>query len=299
MEIVFSHWSDANIGHASLYKEMAAMSNFLAQKCGYNTTLYTDGDGYKFLRKIKYNRIELFDQNTLNSFPSTGWSLGKLYVCSQIQKPFLHIDFDLFLNKRLPEEVLNKNTVFFHQEIWMDPILKSSCRLLKKRPSMISEPQKYRSYNCAIFGGRDYKAFNIAAKNICDFAIENKEFLDKICTQQRQLQTQGKVRYHLYLAMVLEQLWLPQIIINNGGKIDTILNSQDIEKIAEKDNSYLYDNNFLLNGLSKEILEEFQIFVRHLNNKAAQLGTVHYFSKNKDNYREQIINAARNNNLSF
>jgi hypothetical protein len=295
MKIVYSHWSNADILHQKLFPEMAAASNYLAQKQGFKTVLYTDSKGYELLHKINFNEFKQLDEKKLNQFPKTGWSLGKLLTISDIDYPFLHIDFDLFLLKPLDSKILSQDNLFLHREIWMDNVLKTSCKIIGKRPSLVPESNSYISYNCAIFGGQNYKTFNKAAQNICNFAIENSEFLESIAQQQRALKKENKVKHHLYLAMMLEQLWLPQIT-EQDSKINTILTNDKIKNLNEKQ---YYSNNKFYEKDDNIFEIEFKTYLKELNILANELGIIHFYASTKKNYKKKIIKFANSKNLTF
>lgn len=295
MKIIYSHWSNADILHQGLFPEMAAVSNYLAQKQGFETVLYTDSKGYELLNKINFTEFKQLDENKLNQFPRTGWSLGKLLAISNINHPFLHIDFDLFLLKPLESQLLLKNNLFLHQEIWMEDVLKTSCKIIGKFPSLVPENNNYKSYNCAIFGGQNYKSFNKAAQNICDFAIQNAEFLEAITQQQRSLKKENKVKNHLYLAMMLEQLWLPKIL-EKESKINTILTNDKINEL-EKKQYYLNNKFYEINDNSYEL--EFKTYLKELDMLANKMGIIHFYASTKKSFKHKIINFAKTKGLAF
>ena len=212
------------------------IANFFVKSHGYKTILYTDSQGYDLYKNIKFDEFRELPQNILDQFPSVGWSLGKLLTVSLIKEPFLHFDFDLFLTKPLENNILQKDVVFLHQEIWMDFILKQSSRIIQKKPSILENiNSSYRSYNCAIFGGNNFEAFNKASKEVIEFAIKHKDFLEKIVSSQDSLKDKGLVNYYTYFPMILEQLWLPEILKLKQLNCETILFTEEIKKIEEID----------------------------------------------------------------
>jgi hypothetical protein len=300
MKIVFSYWSKANPEHDPLFKELAAVSNYFAKQHGYETVLYTDIAGNLLLNKIEYDKIILMPEHILNKFPKTGWSLGKLLATSMINEPFLHLDFDLFLFKPIEESVFNKQAVFFHDEIWMDEVLANSSFVLKRKPEILKDNNNYRSYNCAIFGGNNYKAFQDAAKYICNFAITNSDFLEKMSLQQRQLKRKELVNNYIYLAMLLEQLWMPQILLKNGVNISTVLYEEAMDKFVIKNYAENIDvSNFTKQEKNLENEKEYREFYILLNKSATEKGYIHYFARNKENYKEKIISFAKEKGIKY
>lgn len=300
MKIIFSHWSKANPEHEGLFKELAAVSNYFAKQHGYETVLYTDGAGQLLLNNIEYDNIVRMPESILNKFPKTGWSLGKLLATSMINEPFLHLDFDLFLFKPIEKDLFNKPAVFFHDEIWMDEVLANSIFVLKKKPELLKDITNYRSYNCAIFGGTNYEAFKESAKYICDFAIQHSDFLEKMSLQQRDLQRKKMVKNFIYLAMLLEQLWMPQILSKKGVNIETILYNKEMDKFINKNYAKDIDvTNFLKQEKNWEYEKEYREYYVMLNKEASKRGYVHYFARNKENYKEKIISFAKEKGLKY
>lgn len=300
MKIVFSYWSNADPEHQSVFKELAAVSNYFAKQHGYETVLYADGPGEMLLNKIEYDNIIRLPGYILNKFPRTGWSLGKLYTTSIMNEPFLHLDFDLFLFKPIEDYLLSKDALFFHDEIWMDEVLASSSFVLKRKPEILKDTVNYRSYNCAIFGGNNYTAFKDTAKYICDFALENSDFLEKMSVQQRKLKKQKLVNDYIYLAMLLEQLWMPQILLQNGVNIERVLYNPKMDKYINKNYAENIDfTQFLNKERNFENEKEYREYYLLLNEEANKKGYVHYFARNKENYKEKIISFAKEKGLKY
>lgn len=301
MKIIFSHWSKAKPDeYQSVFKELAAVSNYFAKQHGYETVLYTDGPGEVLLQNIEYNNIIRMPEFLLDKFPKTGWSLGKLFATSMMGEPFLHLDFDLFLFKPIDQKFLEKPAVFFHDEIWMDEILANSSFVLKKCPELLKNNKNYRSYNCAIFGGTDYKSFRDVAKYICDFAVENSVFLEKMSLQQRELKRKKLVNNFIYLAMLLEQLWMPQLLKQRDISIETILYNPEMDRFINKNYAENIDvTNFMQQEKNWEYEKEYREFYILLNKEASEKGYVHYFARNKENYKEKIISFAKEKGLKY
>lgn len=298
MRVIFSYWTGAESADRTVTPEMAAVSNFFAQKHGYKTTLFADELGVQRLSGVRYDTVERLPQNILNEFPKHGWSLGKLLAVSMVNEPFMHFDFDLFLYDPLRSEIIDADAVFLHSEPWMDAAMKNSCRMVKKYPTLVASPQQYRSYNCAIFGGKKYLEISTAAKNIYNFAMENAHLLDTLSAQQRELYDIGKTRFHMYLDMLLEQLWLPQILLSHGIDISTILQSPEILDIDMEDFSVMSIEE-MFDGVSAEKAEKFKSLYFHLNTAARNAGIVHYYSRNKERHVDKIRALATKYNLSF
>jgi hypothetical protein len=80
--------------------------------------LVTDKEGKERLKNIPFTSIN----TSLEILPKNLkvlWSLGKVLaykIISEKGEPFFHIDNDVFLFKKLPEEILNKEVITQHKE---------------------------------------------------------------------------------------------------------------------------------------------------------------------------------------
>lgn len=298
MKVIFSHWSEAKSDDSKFFKELAAVSNFLAKKCGYETVLYTDDLGESASYKIEYDNVIRLPQNVLDKFPKTIWNLGKILAASLINEPFIHLDFDLFLTQPIREDLLTKEAIFFHQETWMDRTLSDASFIIKKRPENLNN--NYRSYNCAIFGGTNYKAFNEVSKDVYNFVIEHAEYLEKMNIQQNKMKKKGLVGDHLYLPMLIEQLWIPQLLKSKNINIETVLYDKTFDEYESVDYTENYDpSNFIKDDSSKNLINEYHKYFALLTNKAKELGHVHYYGENKYKFKDSIIKFAVDNSLKY
>jgi len=299
MKIIFTYWSKAKTNTTSFLKEMAAVSNFFAQKHGYETILYTDDLGENILYKVPYNNILRLPDHTLNKFPKTIWNMGKILTTSLVNEPFLHLDLDLFLYKPIKDEFLNKPAIFFHEEIWMDKLLFDTSFIIKRHPKNINN-NTYRSYNCAMFGGTDYQIFNEVSKEVCDFVLENSQFLEKMNEQQIQLKKKGLVNNVLHLTSLVEQLWIPVLLKNKGIDISTILYDSSFDEYELKDYIGNYNpSNFLDQKSVNSFVKEYYKYFSLVSAKAKDLGYTHFYSENTGLFRQKILDFVKNKNLKY
>jgi hypothetical protein len=298
MKVVFSHWSQSKSDSNKFFKELAAVSNFLAKNCGYETVLYTDDLGESASYKIEYDNVVRLPQNVLDKFPKTLWNLGKLLAVSLVKEPFIHLDFDLLLMNPVNEDLLKKPAIFFHQETWMDRTLLDSSFIIKRSPQNLNK--NYRSYNCAIMGGTDYKAFNEVSKEIYNFVIENGEYLEKMNIQQNKMKKKNQVKDYLYLPMLVEQLWMPQLLKNKNINIETVLYDKTFDEYELVDYTENYDPKAFMEKIDQEnIIKKYHEYFALLNTKAKELGHVHYYGENKYKFKDNIIKFALDNNLKY
>jgi hypothetical protein len=94
----------------------------LARRHYPDTELVTDDDGAALLvdrLKLSFGRVSL-ELNGLRDRDPDWWALGKLYAYRRQTEPFVHIDSDAFLWKRLPAE-LEAAPVFAQSPETFDP----------------------------------------------------------------------------------------------------------------------------------------------------------------------------------
>lgn len=118
--VIYSSCLQNNYQGVLEQKDYAIYSNYLAQKAGYETILYTDTESKALLGDIPYNKIIDFDENILNKLPKTVWAAGKILAFSMQTSPFIHLDFDFFMLKNdFYEKVKDKHFFLFHEEPWL------------------------------------------------------------------------------------------------------------------------------------------------------------------------------------
>ena len=130
-----------------------------------DTTLVTDDAGAELLLNqlgLKFTRVSL-ELNRLHDRDADWWALGKLHAYSIQTEPFIHIDADAFLWKRLPPE-LESAAVFAQSPETFDPDDPETYYLARAVEQSIAWlPDEWRSYTagrkaltascCGILGG--------------------------------------------------------------------------------------------------------------------------------------------------
>lgn len=216
MNIIFCSY---DISNYSTY-HMSNISNFLAQKHGYKTTLYCDEKSSNILKTIPYNEIKLLPQKIMNEIPRGLWSLSKIVALSEIKEPSLVIDLDLFLFKCLDEEKLNNDIVFLHDEnyshYFTKPILEYCENLVFDK---VRHLKSDISKNCGIIGGRDFRTIANVSKEIIELVIQNKDEWALITSPEAKEDFQKKYTINwdpdkedenaLYVpTLLIEQIWM-------------------------------------------------------------------------------------------
>jgi hypothetical protein len=246
MKIVFSY-TDWNHKENYFNNNLAKISHKLVKKLGYETLLFVNKENLSKFDNIGYDEIEIIDTKLLNKLPKNVWSLGKIAAFSLINEPFCHIDFDVFLTNKILDEYKNKNIFCFHREPWR-PMYQFSPYYEKAIQDLdIKEDNFFRTYNCATIGGKATKEMNESANIVLEYAIKNKEFLEK------------QVLEHWYLPVLFEQILFVNICRQKLGQkeIPVILSGTKKEEMTW---NFVYSQMrkmriYHLWGAKKEIIE--------------------------------------------
>ena len=216
MKIYHSFW---DYGYRELTKDlynMHKLSALLALENYGNIHLITTEKGKIFLRDIPYTSVSIFNEEIDIKLKET-WSISKIYAYKQIlekQKPFLHIDYDVFLFKKLPKWVDRSEVIVQHLEDL--EILKNFYNIKvfeKKCPNLFLYDKNIKTAaNMGIFGGNNLEAINFYVKEslklVNDVENKNNFWLPKNIG----------LSYHNAKAILLEQFYL----INCLKKINVI-----------------------------------------------------------------------------
>lgn len=162
MKIYHSFWDggyktlDANVYNMHKLSVLTALKNYG------NITLITTEKGREFLGSLPYTSIELFEEEIPDNLKAT-WSISKIYAYKQIAKkgePFFHIDYDVFIFKKLPEWFENSEVVCQHFESEYELISTYNLEIFSKKC-----PNKYffdgtvdYACNAGILGGNNMSA---------------------------------------------------------------------------------------------------------------------------------------------
>jgi hypothetical protein len=135
-----------------------SLSCVAASQAGHLLTLYTDSDGAHLVDTLGLPYAEVrvtLDEMTV---PETMWAAAKLDTYSREASsgvPFIHIDTDVFLFRRLDDR------------LWKSPLSAQnpeSCKYYRTEPGwftptelaeVMPRPDKWRAYNLGLFGGSD------------------------------------------------------------------------------------------------------------------------------------------------
>jgi len=119
----------------------------------------------------------------IQHLPNHHWAVAKMVAFSRQDKPFLHIDNDVLLNKPLPDRILLKPVIIQCQETWKDfrgnysPQI-NAINALPVKPKYWNDlwpvtNGKAFSYNTGIMGGCDIGFIKEYALTAVNWMIEN------------------------------------------------------------------------------------------------------------------------------
>jgi hypothetical protein len=210
MKFVFSFVKN-KIGGKETHPALAALSNFHIQAQGYETIFFGDEEGLKTYSNVQFDQKEMLRPDEVHVFPDHVWSLGKLVAIKKVKEPCLHLDLDLVYTKILPQS-LEENILCLHDESFHTKSHILMQELYKIRPKG-TEHIPTLSYNCGLFGGQDKQTIDKAIDLLFDFINDNFQYISIVSEHY------GAA---VHSTLLIEQIWLMQIIKSLGRDISTL-----------------------------------------------------------------------------
>jgi len=212
------------------------LSNLRLRERAGNSVLYACNKSADYLASLnlQYDRVVIIPDELLRRVPTRLWAFPKLYAMADQSEPFVHIDGDVFLAKPLPalpeclvqhEETLDPNAPwlwFYGLHSWLtklgvrDPIMDTVWEVVHALENRGST----NIYNFGIVGGT-HRELPKAAGEIIEF----------ICKYAPQLKQVGPKTFAI---CVLEQMWIPALLIHKGVKCAPLLREGHIQKDAKE-----------------------------------------------------------------
>lgn len=219
-----------------------------------NIHLITTQEGAEFLKGIPYTSVEIFD-NTIDPFYKRFWAISKILAYKQILskgEPFIHIDYDVFLFKKLPDRLLNSSVCVQSIEnsegnLEMDLELPKFIYYLKNPYNFCNYDIDY-SYNCGLFGGNDLEFMTYYVDEVLKIVndFENIELFAK-----------DIFRHNVLLSSILEQFYLKILAVKNNIKVSTLFEGTEFDKAVELGYTHLMvskNSPKVLEAVRKKIL---------------------------------------------
>jgi len=246
MKAVYSYWEDFEIklnGGFRSAKEMAlvlTLSVIESKKQFSSVEFYTTEYGKKIVEdyQIPFDKVytildDLTDKIGLNP---QFWAFAKIYVYSLQTVPFIHIDNDVIIWGKLPENILNSKVFFQNKEHLSThqgytPILKFAKENL---PNDIHEELKEVidtkvdwAYNCGVVGGNDFSLFKKWREIVESYIFNNElNYWEKVKDKHSQ--------NHFF-----EQYFISSLIKITNTTASTLLRD-DFMKSATRDFRYTH-----------------------------------------------------------
>jgi len=179
MEFCLSFWSGGYYKEISPYLvDVHRLCVNLILKHYGKCRLITDSHSKSFFEDVGFTEITT-ELDCLS--PSVNWALGKLHaykVMASEGKPFCHVDYDVFLWKPLPEELLTSPV--FCQSVENKVYDLYAFSMFEKhhvnRHFVVDTARRnyQRSYNVGIFGGSDLSFIKKYAEQSIAFSIDKE-----------------------------------------------------------------------------------------------------------------------------
>jgi hypothetical protein len=198
MRIIQSSWScnqpdllTSNSGWlAPEYNLMAWTLSCLQLKQYYSdVVLYCDSVSAKTLidtLQLPYSEV-VCNLDVLNGYHPQLWALPKIHAYSQQDKPFLHVDGDVFIWKKFEDDLMKSALIAQNIESateYYGKIMQSLELELSYFPKEIIKERQAKSpilaYNAGIFGGTDVSFFKEYTAKAFEFVDKNSHNLSKI-----------------------------------------------------------------------------------------------------------------------
>jgi hypothetical protein len=229
--------------------EMAKLSNFLAQSHGYKTCFYGDRDSLNLFSQIGFNEFYELDDERIKEIPNQIWSIGKLFAMLKTNEPFIHMDYDIFLFKKFDQNFLKNDVIYYHNEYHIDKAVDKYQSFFNLRPSE-AKPFINRSYNCALFGGQNFKIIHSVCNQIITFIIDNKKEINNILISKESLNFES-----FWSALLIEQVWIFQLLEHYKQKFVPYLKETiDLETISAE--AYIKNICHLQGSKSENIISK-------------------------------------------
>jgi len=183
--------------------------------------LYTDSFGYEILikkLKLPYTKVHVI-LDEMKNYPKDLWAIAKIKTYELQDKPFLHIDGDVFIWDKFPDELIAgsliaqnlENTTDYYREMWNEIA-----------PQLSYIPDEILNYhnnisnlgcNMGIIGGNDIAFFQEYTKKSFEFVDKNKENWKKFNLFNFNIFFEQELFYEMatlqqkYISYLFDEVW--------------------------------------------------------------------------------------------
>ena len=176
MKFYMSYWSGGYQNKPSEYVvDLHKLSAHLILKNYGEVHMITDSNSIDSFKDIKFTTIT----TDLDSLPqhNYNWALGKIQayrIIAEKNEPFLHLDYDVFIWEKLPENFL-KNEVFVQeQEHDIHALYNIEQLRINLKNNYILDFNIDKSYNMGIFGGNNTEFIKKYAESSYNFSTDEE-----------------------------------------------------------------------------------------------------------------------------
>jgi hypothetical protein len=193
MKAYLSHWSKGRFvkGDEYTYK-LYKLSSFLAKKAYREVHLVTDSQGAEEFKNLKFDSVDL-SLDVLPNDLGVCWSLGKIMafkVIAEKGEPFIHIDNDVFLFKKLNPYFEDSELLAQHLEYGIHGFYQADQFINPLKNKYFFDKNKIDTApNMGIFGGNNLDFIKFFAEESLKMALDplNKKaiqetYFDKLFT---------------------------------------------------------------------------------------------------------------------
>ncbi|WP_158994692.1 DUF6734 family protein [Mucilaginibacter sp. L196] len=166
-----------------------ALSCLQLKKYYKDVSLYADNVSARMLidtLQLPYTEL-ICDLDKLNNIHPKLWALPKIDTYSRQDRPFLHVDGDVFIWKSFDDQLLNAGLISQNLEVsteyYETNFQKLEKTLMYFPPEIIEARKKYNpiyAYNAGIFGGHDIPFFKDYTKKSLEFIKKSEGHLPNI-----------------------------------------------------------------------------------------------------------------------
>lgn len=184
MKAVYSFWdqpsSDEHVGYRTRRAMLEGWSLSVAMSNEfYDPVLYIDESGWEKINHLglpwsDVNFVEFDDMKVHESL----WCFPKLWAVRETEPPFVHVDFDVYLHKPLPDF---DYMLFQHREeiggynyFYRDAVNTVENNEAFSPKPVIWNPNIDYAYNCGVIGCKDREWKNTWTESVIDWVLDDE-----------------------------------------------------------------------------------------------------------------------------
>jgi hypothetical protein len=250
---VYMSYRCNNTPPSKIVLDMHEISVHYVKKHYNNCNLITDSNTKKYLKNLPFTAIST-ELDEIKDIKSKNWAIGKLFAYRNIskkRKPFLHLDYDVFLKNKISENFLCLPVFTQNEEhsVWENSTenslgfgynTKDMLEYDYSSHNLFTPSTEDRAYNLGIFGGTDYEFIEEYATKAINFTLDenNKKMFEKL-----------DKTYHSRVSIICEQYLLWNISKKENKTINTYLSGETWPEVILNGQNVGY---FHLHGTNKQ-----------------------------------------------